>query len=234
MKKIAFIKYGGLVSGGTEINFQTIAKHLSNKYKVDYFYCDATPYLGSDYEHADTDKYRKTFLEDSKVNLIKFQIEFKDVRVPSHPWVNTNFWNLFDEKKYDLIFSTGSGHPEYPFTEIHNTQIVNYVNLNAGVNNQKNIVKTICATKFTANEWKRQGGDETRLEVIPVCREETENIELNLRDELKLNSKFIYGFHQRDDDKIFSNIPLKAFKKIESPSNYFLLLGGSNLYNQQA
>ena len=43
--KIAFIKYAGCASGGTEKFLQVIAANLNkNKFEVDYFYCDATPY----------------------------------------------------------------------------------------------------------------------------------------------------------------------------------------------
>ena len=77
MKRIAFIKFGGLVSAGTEVSFQNVAKHLTKNFIVDYFYCDSAPYVGSDWVHPDTDPYRKKFMESSKVNLIKFKVEKK-------------------------------------------------------------------------------------------------------------------------------------------------------------
>ena len=40
--------------------------------------------------------------------------------------------------------------------------------------------------------------------------------------------------HQRNDKHIFSKVPLKAFKRIENKDNFFLLLGGSNLYDEYA
>ena len=56
---IAFIKYGGLSAGGSERWLQYIAGNLDkNLFNIDYFYCDASPYLGSDYKHPDTDKNR--------------------------------------------------------------------------------------------------------------------------------------------------------------------------------
>ena len=80
LKKIAFIKYGGFASGGTEVSFQTLAKHLSETYEVDYYYCDPTPYIGSDYTHPPTDVFRKEYLTNSKVNIIKFNVEFKELK----------------------------------------------------------------------------------------------------------------------------------------------------------
>lgn len=234
MKKLAFIKFGGLASGGTEINFQNIAKQLSLNYKVDYFYCDAAPYIGSDWKHPDTDSFRKNFLENSKVNLIKFHVGFKDITNRHHKWINSDFWDKFNEESYDLIFASGSGHPEYPFTKILKKPIFNYVNLNAGVNNQKNIIKTICNSSFTAKEWLSQGGDGNRLEIIPVCRESFQYSDDSLVGELNLNNKFVYGLHQRNDDEIYSQVPLKAFKKISNAKNFFLMLGGSRKYSIQA
>ena len=38
MNKIAFIKFGGLATGGTEVFLQTLAVNLSNSnFKVDFF-----------------------------------------------------------------------------------------------------------------------------------------------------------------------------------------------------
>ena len=64
-KKIAFIKFGGLSSGGTEVSFQNVAKSLSEKFSVDYYYCDSAPYIGSNWVHPDTDIDRQNFLEKS-------------------------------------------------------------------------------------------------------------------------------------------------------------------------
>ena len=111
LKKIAFIKYGGLASGGTEVNFQTIAKHLSKNYQVDYYYCDPSRYIGSDFVHPPTDKSREEYLRDSNVNLIKFNVEYKDVTDRNHKWINTDFWDLFNRNrnKYSLILTTTAG-----------------------------------------------------------------------------------------------------------------------------
>ena len=93
--KIAFIKFGGMAFGGTEKVLQTIASELpKNRFIVDFFYCDASPYLGSDYKHIDTDLSRIAYCVENGVNLIKFNVDFKDVRIPTHDWVNTDFWKL--------------------------------------------------------------------------------------------------------------------------------------------
>jgi glycosyltransferase involved in cell wall biosynthesis len=234
VKKLAFIKFGGLASGGTEVSFQNVASALSKNYQVDYFYCDSAPYIGSNWIHPDTDKSRKKFLEESKVNLIKFNVEKKDVTHKEHIWINTNFWKKFKEEKYSLIFATGAGHPEYPFTKIRTCPIVYIVTINAGVFNQSNIVKTILISNDSAKKWSSQGGNLKNSLIIPLVREEIPKSNIDLRKNLGLQDKFIFGFHQRTDDTIFSDIPLKAYKKIESRNNFFLMLGGSSLYKKQA
>jgi len=75
--KVAFIKFGGMANGGTEKYLQTIAAHLpKDEFEVDYFYCDAAPYIGSDFKHLDTDESRVEYTESHGVNLIKFDVEF--------------------------------------------------------------------------------------------------------------------------------------------------------------
>ena len=106
MIKLAFVKYGGLASGGTEIHLQTLAANLpKNIFSVDYYYCDSTPYIGSEWVHPDTDPFREKYLRKNNVNLIKFDVEAKDITKKTHPWVNTKFWEVFNEEKYDVIIS---------------------------------------------------------------------------------------------------------------------------------
>ena len=52
---------------------------------------------------------------------------------------------------------------------------------------------------------------------------------------LRKHKKFIFGFHQRPANEIFSHIPLEAFSEINrSDSIHFILLGGSFAYRNQA
>ena len=98
--KIAFIKFGGMANGGTEKVLQTIASELpKDQFIVDYYYCDSAPYIGSNFEHPDTDPSRVQYVKNNGVNVIKFYVEFKDLRTSTHDWINTNFWELFDEEK---------------------------------------------------------------------------------------------------------------------------------------
>ncbi len=56
----------------------------------------------------------------------------------------------------------------------------------------------------------------------------------NLIKSLGLEGKFIFGFHQRNDNKIFSPIPLQAYRLIENRDSAFVLLDGGIAYRRQA
>lgn len=235
--KIAFVKFCGLAAGGTEKALQTIAANLpKDKFEVDYYYCDSAPYLGSDYKHADTDPYRKAYMESKNVNLVKFNVAYKDVRDSTHKWIDTNFWELFDENKYDMLQTGRAGHPEYPFTQINSISQIDLITLPNMAERKSNVVKTVHISKYQANSWIKAGGEPNKVEIIPLFDELPEVSKHNLRKELEINDKFVFGLHQRDDDGIFSPIPLTAFKKIENEFDnvVFVLLGGSKKYKEQA
>lgn len=233
--RVAFIKFGGLSAGGTERFLQTISANLPvDEFIVDYFYTHSAPYMGSNYVHADTDPYRLEYLQNSNVNLKEVKVQFKDVRVPTHDWLGTNLWEIFNEDDYDLIISGRAGHPEFPFNKITQTPIINILTLVAGVDNQPNVAKSIHITAWAGEEWVKAGGNRDKLEIVPVFQEMPNPPFTNLKNELKLNGKFIYGFHQRNDNNIFSEVPLLAYKEIESYDTYFLMLGGGAKYGEQA
>ena len=102
--KVAFVKFCGMATGGTEKVLQTIAANLDkNKYLVDFYYCDTATYIGSDYIHPDNDFDRMVYCYSNGVRLIKFFVKHKDLRVHTHDWVDTDFWEIFDESRYDII-----------------------------------------------------------------------------------------------------------------------------------
>jgi len=232
--KIAFIKFGGLSAGGTERWLQTMAANIDrSKFDIDYFYCDSAPYVNSDYKAPDTDIYRKKYMEKHKVNLIKFHVSAKDITKPNHPWIDTDFWEVFDESKYDLIQTAKAGHPEYPFTEMNN-KVVEYITLSGMVDNSKNIVKSISLSYWTKNKWLQLGGNPKKADVvyIPVeepCTKETYNKELKIPKDA-----IVCGFHQRNDNFIFSRIQLDAIKKLNNSNIHIIIFGGGDNYKIQA
>ena len=168
MIKIAFIKFGGMAIGGTEKVLQTIAAELpKDEFQVDFFYCDAAPYIGSDFKHIDTDPSRVEYVKEHGVNLIKFDVEFKDVTKSTHDWVNTNFWDVFKEENYDVIQTGRAGHPEYPFHLINKTPIVDSIHLSGMAENKANSLKTVLISSEQRDRWIAAGGDVDRAVSIP-------------------------------------------------------------------
>jgi len=234
MIKIAFVKFGGMCIGGTEKYLQTIASHLpKDQFEVDFFYCDAAPYIGSDFKHLDTDASRVEYTKSHGVNLIKFNVGFKDVTKPTHDWVDTNFWDVFNEDDYDVIQTGRSGHPEYPFTMINNTPIVDSVHLSGMAEDKHNVFKTILVSEQQRKKWIAVGGNPSKGITIPVPVEIPKYNNESYRDEFGWKDKFVFGMHQRDDNHIFSPMPLEAYDEIESDDTAFLILGGSVNHRKQ-
>ena len=232
--KVAFIKFGGMANGGTEKYLQTISSYLpKDEFKVDFYYCDSAPYIGADFVHLDTDQSRVEYTKSHGVNLIKVNVGAKDVTKPTHDWVDTNFWELFDESKYDIIQTGRAGHPEYPFYLIKNTPIVDSIHLAGMVDNNSNIAKTVLISEDQKGKWIGAGGDPSRVVIIPVPVEIVGSSE-SYREEFGWEDKFVFGMHQRDDYNIFSPMPLEAYDEIESDDTAFLILGGSSNYRKQA
>ena len=236
MIKIAFIKYGGCSLGGTETFLRTIANNIDKKiFEVHYFYCDATPYIGSDYKHMDTHPSAEESLKKNGVKLHKFNVKYKNVEVPTHDWVETNFWNIFNETDFDLIQTARAGHTEYPFDLIKNTPIIDSINLDAGIDNEKNISRVLHLANINIKNWVKNGGDKKRARLISLPIIQKTDRVTNLINKLGIESKNnILGLHQRKDDNIYSEIPLNAYSKIEDEDTAFILLGGSAKYIEQA
>ena len=229
-KKVAFIKFGGMAIGGTEKVLQTIASEIPKKeYQVDYFYCDSAPYIGSDYKHLDTDSRRIEYCIENKVNLIKFNVAFKDLRTPTHDWIDTDFWDYFNEDHYDVIITGRAGHSEYPFSMINKTKIIDTIHLSGMAENKVNVHKTVLISNEQRERWVRAGGHRKKSTIIPNPVKV-----IKTQIEYDLGNRFVFGLHQRNDDNIFSPIPLEAYKKIESDKTMFLFLGGSLRYVNQA
>ncbi len=231
--RIAFIKLGGLSAGGTEKFLQTIAANLNRDlFIVDFFYCDSPVYINSDFTNTNQD--RKNYMDRHNVHLIKFNIESINMRNRTHDWIHTDFWKKFNEDDYDIIQTGRAGPPEYPFTKIKKTPIVDSLHLLAGVDNQYNISRVMHITNWSAKKWIRMGGDRKRVEIVSHPMEINAHIG-NLRKKIDIdNTIFIFGFHQRASNDIFSDIPLQAYKKIENEKTMFLIMGGSKRYSDQA
>jgi glycosyltransferase involved in cell wall biosynthesis len=172
-------------------------------------------------------------MEKHRINLIKFNVERVDVRSPVHPWINTNFWSVFDSSKYDLVQTVIAGPREYPFYKIP-LPVVEIVALALGPNRSKNVAWTFHSSAWQRREWLKLGGSAEKSSVLPAPID-TPLSEENLREELHIpKNAIIAGFHQRASNEIFSPVPLLAFKKIERYGRYFIMKGGGSAYRDQA
>lgn len=233
--KIAFIKYGGLSVGGSEKLAQNIAAFLpKDQFEVDFFACDSGKIFGPQVKILSTSEERVKFLQDHGVRVVKFTVGARDLRTYTHKWQDTNFWGVFNQQNYDIIQTSRSGHKEYPFNKIKHTPIIDILNLSAGVDNQFNIARVMHLSKWNADKWVAKGGDANRVVLIslPIWFDKKEYG--NLRRELGLEGKFIFGLHQRADNALFSDLPLAAYKLVESDNTAFVLYGGGEKYKQQA
>jgi len=233
-KRIAFVKFAGLSSGGTERWLQEMAVALTELgYEIDFFYCDTAPYIGSNYKHSGTDLERLRYMKKSKVNLIEFSVEFKDIRDPEHPWIGTNFWDVFNENDYLFVQTAKAGPLEYPYSRMK-IPVIEYVTLSAGVDLSSNIAWTIHLSQWQRKEWGSRGGNLSKSSIVPIPVSPPKH-NRNLRGELGIQTgEHVFGFHQRVADEIYSPIPLEAFAKISDLSMRFIIMGGSDRYREQA
>ncbi|MEI6396935.1 MAG: glycosyltransferase family 4 protein [Candidatus Taylorbacteria bacterium] len=232
--RIAFIKFDGLSVGGSELWIQKMAANLPKEhFEVDYFYCDVAPLWGTDYVPGDTDPQRLEYMRDNKINLIKFNVKAVDYRFHYHPWIETDFWDLFDPKKYDLVQTIKAGPKEYPFYLI-DLPTVEIVALANRPDKSRNIAWSFHSSSWQRNVWLTKGGSVKRSSVLsaplnPRLTTEDYRSEFNIpKDAL------VAGFHQRADDNIWSSIPLNAFSKLQNPNWHFIIKGGGGLYRKQA
>jgi glycosyltransferase involved in cell wall biosynthesis len=232
--RIAFVKFGGLSAGGTERWLQMMAANVDrDRFAIDYYYCDAAPYVGSDYRHPTTDPHRLKYMQDAGVNLVEFKVGFKDITSPVHTWIDTNFWDVFECGEYDLVQTAKAGHPEYPYVEMQN-RVVEYVTLSGMVDNSPNIAKTIHISHWSKDVWLRAGGNRQHAEVIPIPVEAACSSE-SFREELGIETRAVVcGFHQRNDENIASDIQLEAVHALGDPRVQMVVLGGGDRYREQA
>lgn len=234
MIRVAAIKFGGLAAGGSEKWLQTIVCNLpKDRFVIDYFYCDSAPYIGSSWVHPDTDPSRKSYMEKNEISLKKFRVAAKNITIPTHDWVDTDFWSIFDEDNYDIILSARAGHLEYPFYRMK-TPEVSLITLAGMAERNENTKKYIHISEFQKKKWIDAGGDPSKAEVVWLFTEHKATKGDNLKETLGLEGKTVIGLHQRAENTIFSPIPLLAYSRVRRNDTVFLLKGGGDLYKKQA
>lgn len=225
--RLAVITQYGLNTGGTEKYLQTIASFLpKDKYEVDYYY------IGND--ASKISEIKENQLKEHNVNLIQYSCQSKFCKFKYYKQINSNFFKVY-KNNYDLILSGSSGIAEEPFVFIHNTPIIQSIHYVDGADSQYNISRVLNISRFSENMWIRKGGDKKRSVLVshPIYIPQFKKI--NIRKKMGISDDaFVYGFHQRNSDKIFSPIPLAAYSKIENEKTAFIICGGSKLYRAQA
>ena len=237
--KIAFVKFGGLAAGGTEKYLQTLACNLpKDRFEIDYYYTDGVPLIGNNWKHPDTDSERKKYMCDHNINLIHVDCRARyDVDGAPYPWMDHDFFKLFDAEKYDIVQTGRGGYKEYPFCEMSDSYFVDSIHScgDQGVEKRDNILKTVLISDIQKQQWIKNGGDPDKVEVIPTLVEFPPKERSTLREELDIpQDAFVFGMHQRNCENIFSHIPLTAYSMIEGEKNYYVLLGGAEKYRAQA
>lgn len=218
--KIAFIKYNGLGTGGTERFLQNLAAGIDkSKFEIDYFYT------------GNEDSNRLKFMKDNNINLIRVKCSGK---VSDYgEWKDSDFWKKFNESKYDLIQSAIAGDTEWPFY-LFKKPVVHSIHLDYGIDLSPNVCWSFFLSDWMRNKNIKMGGNKKLSSVVPIgCSLPRETH--NLRDELGISKdSIIAGFHQRVDDNTYSDIPLNAFAKLQEKNRYFIIMGGSPKYTEQA
>jgi len=230
--KIACLKYAGLATGGTEKYLQTVACVLQREHEVHYYYTNDAPLLGTNWQHAQHSDERKSFVESRGVKTIPIHVGAVDTIKKT--WVDTNIWDVFDPSDYDAIQSARYGVPEFPFTEIRGTKLIDSIHGDLS-DRVSQVHMSILISKWQADKWIASGGNANRMVVIPTIVYVPEKQKSSLRQRLGIpENAFVYGLHQRNDEGIFSPVCLWAYSQVQSEDTYFLLLGGSSKHRQLA
>jgi glycosyltransferase involved in cell wall biosynthesis len=224
--KIVFIKFAGMASGGTEKYLQSLAiLYKQNAHDVDYYYTNAAP-ITSGWVHPDNDDNRINLLKSKNINILPVYVGYRH----GNMWHETNFFDVFKKNNYDILVTAGDGSAEFPYTEIKDIPIIHTIH-GEHVFNQVNIKKSVLLCKWQSNKWLNNGGDIKKLEIIPSYVPVPETWSTSFRKKYKIpEDAFVFGFHQRNDNQIASNVSLTCFKQITIPNTYFCVLGGSDVH----
>jgi len=229
--KIAFCKYGGLAAGGTEKYLQSLALlYKEAGHEVDYFYTNATPIEGTNWQHPDTCPARKELVESAGINTKLVQLSRRRSAADGAGWVDTNFFDLFDESKYDRLVTAGDGRPEFPYTKLGRVPIIHTIH-GWHVYNAPNIRKSVLLCNWQANQWKANGGDTSKLEVIPSLIPIPRVDGTGFRESIGVPADaLVFGLHQAPG--VPSLVSLNAFSQIVRNNTYYVILGGDQQHRQ--
>lgn len=225
--KISFCKFAGMGNGGIEKYLQSIAiLFKKDGHVIDYYYTNAAPLINHWWVHPDNNQERIDFLQKNEINLIPIHVEARH----GNEWINSNFFEKFNESHYDCLITAGNGESEYPYNRLHKIPIIHTVHGHHPFN-QNNIKKSVLLCKWQADRWLANGGDRSKMEIIPPIVTVPQSWSRNFRKKYGIpEDAFVYGLHQRNDNSISSDIALKAFSSIDKPNSYYVMLGGTDVH----
>jgi glycosyltransferase involved in cell wall biosynthesis len=227
--KIACIKFAGLAAGGSEKYLQTLACVLKREHDVDYYYTNNSPRIGTSWKHPDHSEERRQFVESHGIKTIPIHVgAYNEI---DKTWIGTNIWDVFNPKEYDVIQTARYGFREFPYTDIRGVRIID--SIHGDLSDDTPSEKVILLCKWQADKWMQSGGDSRKAIIIPTVVYVPQKKPSTIRQRLGIpQDAFVYGFHQRNDDGIFSPVSLAAYSAVEDNSTYFVILGGSNRHRQ--
>lgn len=233
--RVAVISMNGLSPGGTETFLRKIIMDLPKQFfECTFFYCDL-PLQKQFQNNWGGNELHLQELITSGVECKKFRIQEIDFTSKSKNWLGSDLFQIFSQDNFDVILTGRVGNPAYPYNEIRKTPIVDTIHIKGGLDLQANIMKSIHLSGENAYWYIKRGGLIRDVTLMYPLIESTRVTTLNYRDSLKIKDKIVVGMHQRNDDSIFSDIPLKAFSHLERQTNlFFLMLNGSQKYVEQA
>jgi len=217
--RVAFIKYEGLTSGGTERWLQSVAAYLNkDAFETTYYYT------------GNSEAGREQFLLSHGVQTVQVRAGGLSA---SGQWLNTDFFEKFAENPHDLIQTATDGRRTWPF-HLLRKPVVQSVHYDGGVDFSPNVHHTFHLSSWWRERWIALGGSRRRSSVAVVGVDGPLEVP-DMRASLGIpGNALVAGFHQRADDNIFSPIPLNAFAASAPAGSWFLILGGSSLYSEQA
>ena len=238
MKKLnlSIIAYAGISYGGAHRQVIRLACALDKKkINVRFFWCKHKKDIGSTFIFPELDYNNLDILRAHGVDVVEFNVEARDIRRRFHPWINTNFWEIFRKYETDLVFTAKAGYPEYPFILMKHP-VVEW-NVFSSLDITENLVMSVSQSDWVQNAWLSTGGDPIKNTLIYPFVPQPQSQE-DLRDYLGISmTDVVIGFHQREDDYIYGEQALIAFSLIDKElreKTKFLILGGSSKYIQLA
>jgi FkbM family methyltransferase len=235
MINISFVHYGGLTYAGAQRQAMRLACSLDKqRFKVRYFWCRHQRSGGSTAPFPKICPELADELLAAGVEVIEFQVGYRELGVLGYPWSETDFFELFAKYPTDIVFSVRAGEPEYPFIKI-DKPLVEW-NVFGIVDPSPNLVYSVAVSPWIRNLWLSNGGNPEKSGVClsSVSQPTTDS----LRKKFGIaKEELVVGFHQRDDNHLAAPYIFEALAAIRSkgrPLPRIMILGGGSLYKELA